>query len=520
MLKTDICKLAVFVLVFILSGCGTNPVTHKRELQLVSESQEISIGQENYAPARQQQGGDYTLDPELTAYVRSVGNKLAAVSDRQLPYEFVVLNDSVPNAWSLPGGKIAFNRGLLYELNSEAELAAVLGHEIVHAAARHGAQKMETGMLLQGAVMAAGVAAQDKSYANLIVGGAQLSSQLIATKFSRDEESEADLYGMRYMKRAGYDPTAAVTLQETFVRLSKDRSSSFIEGLFASHPPSEARVAANKATLAELGAGGVMGTEIYAQKVARLKATEAAYKAYDDGVKALARGDVSQAAALAKQAVAGEPREARFRELQGDIAMKQNRAEEALGDYQRAIDLQPDYFRPYVQKGAALASLGRRAEAEPYLKRSNELLPTATSFYLLGQLAEARGDVDTALAQYRTAADSDSDVGKLSIARYQRLDLPRNPGKYLEAAAQADDTGNVFAVVSNPTGAAVANVYVRVVRLDAATGRPDAQSDSLLVASRIDPKQRARLQLTGVRVSTTAELNLYRVVIERAELAK
>ena len=396
MLKTDICKLAVFVLVFILSGCGTNPVTHKRELQLVSESQEISIGQENYAPARQQQGGDYTLDPELTAYVRSVGNKLAAVSDRQLPYEFVVLNDSVPNAWSLPGGKIAFNRGLLYELNSEAELAAVLGHEIVHAAARHGAQKMETGMLLQGAVMAAGVAAQDKSYANLIVGGAQLSSQLIATKFSRDEESEADLYGMRYMKRAGYDPTAAVTLQETFVRLSKDRSSSFIEGLFASHPPSEARVAANKATLAELGAGGVMGTEIYAQKVARLKATEAAYKAYDDGVKALARGDVGQAAALAKQAVAGEPREARFRELQGDIAMKQNRAEEALGDYQRAIDLQPDYFRPYVQKGAALASLGRRAEAEPYLKRSNELLPTATSFYLLGQLAEARGDVDTA----------------------------------------------------------------------------------------------------------------------------
>jgi beta-barrel assembly-enhancing protease len=155
MMKTNICKFAVFALVFLLAGCGTNPVTHKRELQLVSESQEVSIGQENYAPARQQQGGDYIIDPELTAYVQSVGNKLAALSDRQLPYEFVVLNDSVPNAWALPGGKIAFNRGLLYELNSEAELAAVLGHEIVHAAARHGAQKMETGMLLQGAVIAA-----------------------------------------------------------------------------------------------------------------------------------------------------------------------------------------------------------------------------------------------------------------------------------------------------------------------------------------------------------------------------
>jgi len=518
--KPFIRRCAVVALLLVSTSCGTNPVTHKRELQLVSESQEISIGQENYVPARQQQGGDYIVDAELTAYVQSVGNKLAAVSDRRLPYEFVVLNDSVPNAWALPGGKIAFNRGLLYELNSEAELAAVLGHEIVHAAARHGAQKMETGMLLQGAVMAAGVAAQDKSYTNLIVGGAQLSSQLITTKFGRDEESEADLYGMHYMKKAGYDPTAAVTLQETFVRLSKDRKSSFIDGLFASHPPSEARVAANKATLAQLGAGGEWGREIYAKKVGKLKATQPAYKAYDDGVKALAKGDVKQADALAKQAVAAEPREARFYELQGDVAMKQKHDEEAVSFYKQAIKLQPDYFRPYVQLGVALNSLGRTAEAEPYLKRSNELLPTATSHNLLGQVAEAKGDVNTALAHYKTAADSNSDVGKASMARYEHLDLPRNPAKYLQAAAQADNRGNVFAVVNNPTGSAVANVYVRVVRVDAATGKPIAQSDSLLVAARIDPKQRGQLQLTGVRVGTAAELKLYQVIVEKAELAK
>ena len=97
MLKPDNCTLAVFALIFLLAGCGTNPVKHKRELQLVPESEEISIGQKNYVPARQQQGGDYIIDPELTAYVQSVGNKLAAVSDRKLPYEFVVLNSSVPN---------------------------------------------------------------------------------------------------------------------------------------------------------------------------------------------------------------------------------------------------------------------------------------------------------------------------------------------------------------------------------------------------------------------------------------
>ena len=90
--------------------------------------------------------------PELTTYVNEVGQKLAAVADRKLPYEFVVLNNPVPNAWALPGGKIAVNRGLLTELKNESELAAVLGHEIVHAAARHGAKAQERGTLLQAGI--------------------------------------------------------------------------------------------------------------------------------------------------------------------------------------------------------------------------------------------------------------------------------------------------------------------------------------------------------------------------------
>ena len=236
-----------------ISACGINPVTKKREFQFVSQEKEISIGSQNYSPARQSQGGDYIIDPELTIYVQGIGNRLAKASDRPgLPYEFVVINDSTPNAWAMPGGKIAFNRGLLYELNSEAELAAVMGHEIVHAAARHGAKSMERGIFLQGGMIAVGIGAQNSDYGNLIVGGSQLGAQLLSSKYGRDAESESDLYGMQYMKKAGYDPAAAVTLQETFVRLSKDRKSDFISGLFASHPPSPERVAANKVTLAKI----------------------------------------------------------------------------------------------------------------------------------------------------------------------------------------------------------------------------------------------------------------------------
>ncbi|MDP1658732.1 MAG: M48 family metalloprotease [Methylotenera sp.] len=502
-----------------ISACGTNPVTHKREIQFVSESQEISIGKQNYAPTRQAQGGDYVIDPELTAYVQSVGDKLAAVADRKLPYEYAVINDSTPNAWAMPGGKIAFNRGLLYELNSEAELAAVMGHEMVHAAARHGAKSMERGVLMQGAMIAVGIGAQNSDYANLIVGGAQVGAQLTSSKYGRDAESESDLYGMQYMKKAGYDPTAAVTLQETFVRLSADRKSNFIEGLFASHPPSQARVDANKLTLAKVGAGGELGKEIYAQKVSKLKSTQAAYKAYDEGVKALAAKDTAKATTLAKQAIAGEPREARFQELLGDIALTQKKPQEALAFYDKAIKMQPDYFKPHIQSGIALFNMGKKTEAEPYLKRANELLPTAPGHALLGQIAEERGQTDVALQHYQVAAGSNSDIGKEATARGVRLDLPRNPAKYIQAGAQADNTGNLYAVVQNSTTVPVGSVQVRVVKYDAKTGRAVSQSASMTITGGVAPGKRNQIAV-GTKVSTAQEAQLYKVIVEAAELAQ
>ena len=212
---------------FTLGGCGVNPVTGKKEIQFVSEAQEIKIGEQNYAPTQQTEGGDFDVLPDLTTYVNEVGQKLAAVSDRKLPYEFVVLNNPVPNAWALPGGKIAVNVGLLTELKNESELAAVLGHEIVHAAARHGAKAQERGTIMQVGLAAAQIGAAisdvNSTVASLAVGGAGLGAQLVQQKYGRDQELESDEYGMKYMKLAGYDPQGAITLQETFVRLSQER---------------------------------------------------------------------------------------------------------------------------------------------------------------------------------------------------------------------------------------------------------------------------------------------------------
>ena len=355
---------------FFLYGCAVNPVTGKNELSLISEDQEISIGQKNYGPSRQMQGGDYTVNPELSAYVNGVGQKLAVVSDRKLPYEFTVLNNSTPNAWALPGGKIAVNRGLLLELQSEAELAAVLGHEIVHAAAKHGAQGMQRGMLLQGALIATSVVAHSNEYANIIVGGAQVAAGLVHTKYGREDELEADYYGMLYMSRAGYDPMAAVGLQETFIRLNESKSQNWLAGLFSSHPPSQARVDANRKTAATLPKGGLVGNDIYQNKIASLVKDKKGYESYVKGREALQKGDSRKAYSFAQEAISVEPREGHFYALRGDINLKENRYNDALADYNRSIDLNRNYFYYYLQRGLTKKKLNRAQEAHDDLQAS------------------------------------------------------------------------------------------------------------------------------------------------------
>lgn len=416
------------LLVTALAACAVNPVTGQRELNIISADQEISLGSQNYGPAQQMQGGQYKVDPQVNAYVREVGQKLATVADRPLPYEFVVLNSSVPNAWAMPGGKLAVNRGLLTELNNEAELAAVLGHEITHAAARHSAQQMQRALLLQAGVMAVAVAAgsADERYAPLAVGSAALAASVLSQRYSREAELEADHYGMGYMARTGYDPYAAVTLQETFVRLSGGRNSNWVEGLFASHPPSAERVAQNRLRAQQLGVRGELDAERFKARTASLLRDKPAYASYDAAVKALGEKDFKKAQGLVAQAIERQPKEALFHGLQGFLALQQSRPSEALTDYQRALSLDGDYYQHYVGAGLAAKALNRPDQAAQYLEKSVNLLPTATAHNALGELALARGDRERAVEHLRIAAQSDSPVGQQARETLNRMGVAVN----------------------------------------------------------------------------------------------
>jgi beta-barrel assembly-enhancing protease len=488
------------VVLGVLSGalvvaCGINPVTGKKEIQFITEAQEVQIGQQNYAPAQQSEGGDFDELPDLTAYVNEIGQKLAAVSDRKLPYEFVVLNNSVPNAWALPGGKIAVNRSLLTELNNESELAAVLGHEIVHAAARHGAKAQERGTLMQAGLAVAQVGAAvggvDQTVGGLLIGGASLGAQLVQTKYGRDQELEADHYGMKYMKAAGYDPTGAVTLQETFVRLAEKegREQGWFEGLFASHPPSAERVVKNKEMLAQLGAGGVLGKEQYVARIAPLKKIEPAYDKFHDAELAFAKKDYATAKKLTNEASQLVPREGRFYQMLGDIEMAQKHYSDALPHYAKAIDLNGDYFGSYLGAGVAELEKGNREKAEEWLTTSARLLPTAPAAYYLASIAKEKGDQTAALNYYKAAAGSNSEYGRLANAELIRLDLPRNPGNYIATGAQLDARGRVILIVENRSPVALSGIQVTPVLVDA-TGRIVREGSTIAIREVVNPNQR------------------------------
>jgi len=508
--------LLLVVAISVLSGCATNPVTGKSELSLVSEQQELAIGAQQYAPARQSQGGDYNVDLELTAYVSEVGQRLAAVSDRKLPYEFKVLNNSVPNAWAMPGGKISINRGLLTALKSESELAAVLGHEIVHAAARHGAQSMSKGMLLQAGVMGAAIATQGKDYADLAQMGAGIGAQLITQKYGRDAERESDYYGMQYMVRAGYDPQGAVDLQRTFVKLSEGKQQDWLSGMFASHPPSQERVQNNLELLATLPKGGVMGVERYRAKTAHLMKTKPAYDDFDKGREALAKGDAATAKRLAERALAAEPKEAHFYGLMGDVEQKRGRLQPAIQQYSKATDLNSHFFYYYLQRGKVNERLSLAGQAQADLKRSVELLPTADAYNALGNLARKAGRLEEAKGYYAQVAGGQGELGREAYGALVELDIKDNPSKYIQVRVGQDAQGRIVAQISNPTPKSVTGI-VLLLQVQSVSGQLQQAERPLQGTLVAGSQQVIDLGLAG-RL-TPEQINSLRVAVSRAQLA-
>jgi predicted Zn-dependent protease len=234
-------------LVLLFAACATNPATGRREISLVSESQEIAMGQEADPVITAQMGGLYP-DSALQQYTRAIGLSMANSSERpNLPWSFKVLDDDLINAFALPGGFIYVTRGILAHMNSEAELAGVLGHEIGHVTARHSASQMTRAQLAQ---LGLGVGMIFSETIRGVGEAASAGLQLLFLKFGRDDERESDELGFRYMTREQYDPNGMTAVMRMLDATSPAPADGGVPNWLSTHPDPGDRVQANEARIA------------------------------------------------------------------------------------------------------------------------------------------------------------------------------------------------------------------------------------------------------------------------------
>ncbi|HER25885.1 MAG TPA: peptidase M48 [Rhodospirillales bacterium] len=259
-----------------LSSCTVNPATGKQSFTaFMSPQREKEVGRQEHEKILDQFGGVYD-DPELGAYIARIGGMLARNSEMpKLNFTFTVLNDAQVNAFALPGGYVYITRGLLTIAADEAEVAGVLGHEIGHVTARHTAQRYSAAMATNIGLQVLGVLG---SIAGVPGGAGQLASlgaQIALQSYSREQELESDLLGVRYLSRAGYDPNAMVgffhklkarTALEARINAREDTSEKF--SIMSTHPlTSERIVEAEKLARAASPVGRKRGTEAYLNKI-------------------------------------------------------------------------------------------------------------------------------------------------------------------------------------------------------------------------------------------------------------
>jgi predicted Zn-dependent protease len=228
-------------------GCHEAPITERNQLILLPESQELALGATAYQETLAKE--KLSTDPVKVAMVKRVGARIAAVASKDAPdyeWEFNLIDDDkTVNAFCLPGGKVAVYTGILPYTQDEEGLAVVMGHEVAHATARHGGERISTGLLAQVGLAAMNVALAVKGQSpetiqafNTAYGvGANVG---VILPFSRKQESEADHIGLMYMARAGYNPRAAPAFWSRMAKAQKERPPEFL----ATHPSDEKRVKA------------------------------------------------------------------------------------------------------------------------------------------------------------------------------------------------------------------------------------------------------------------------------------
>jgi len=245
-------RFRVIVLIGLLFvGCTTTPVTNRTQFMMISPDQEMALGASEAQKVFK--ASKISTDKVLQERIKRIGQRIAAVSGRSdFAWEFTVIDDATPNAFCLPGGKVFFYTGILKITENEDQIATVMGHEIAHALARHGAERMsmQTVSNLGAQVLAAALNVPPE-YQNLYAQAYGITSQVgVILPYSRKFEHEADQIGVYLMWRAGYNPSQALKFWENMGRLSKDSKKTL--PFLSTHPADDERIQEIRNYIAQL----------------------------------------------------------------------------------------------------------------------------------------------------------------------------------------------------------------------------------------------------------------------------
>jgi predicted Zn-dependent protease len=361
-----------------LAGCALDPVTGKSQLMMMSREQEIGIDKQQ-SPFQFSSDYGVTQDSALNQYIGQVGKGLLPAVHRSMPYNFNCVNAVYINAYAFPGGSIAVTRGILLNLDNEAQLAALMGHELGHVNARHSAEQASksqlSSLLVGGLSVLAGT--QGSGLGQLTQQLGALSQGLFLSRYSRANEREADSLGQEYMVKAGYSSRGFVGLMEMLNSLNKEKPSSS-QMLFATHPMSSERLQAavqRDNTLYKKSRSNPVNRERYMDKTAALRQKKGAILKMQEGEKYLAKEAYGDAQTALKSAIQQAKSDYTAHVLMAKCLLIQKKSSQALSYANDAKQLYPGEPQGYYLAGLSNSAQKRHSQAFEDFKRCDELLP-------------------------------------------------------------------------------------------------------------------------------------------------
>ncbi len=427
-------SLACALAVCALTGCVTNPITGQSQFSIVGKSEILTLAKE---AVPSQFSSDYGVigDAQVNAYVSQVGRKLVATlkpSDvvyPDMPFNFQVVNAVYINAYAFPDGTVAITRGMLAELQNEAQLAAVLGHEIAHVNCGHTASAMSKSTVYDALVTGTQsyLAGKGSSWADVAGTAGQLGSAVVLAHYSREQERQADQGGMMYMVRAGYDPQGMVDLMNVLVRIS-GADPSVLEQMFSSHPMSAERLQTAQNRIKTEYAGqnaGVDNQAAFQTATDPVRKNKAAFKRFSTAESQLAQKQYASARTSAEQGLQLAPNDYVGLMLVAQANQKSGNDVAAKQAASLAARVNPSGAR--AQSILAQLSLQKKdyAGALQHLNAFERQVPddARTSFYK-GLAYEGQGQKQQAAMAYQTyvrRGGTASSEGQYAAQRLQKL---------------------------------------------------------------------------------------------------